>query len=69
MFITDECYGKWKKRGDYCYIFKRRENTWQEASKFCKSQNAQLTSIEDQDENDFIQGKLPYYRPLYYKNK
>ena len=51
------CPRGWEKNGEFCYSIKSELKTWNEALNFCKESGGNLASIEDQQENDFIQSK------------
>ena len=56
----------WKPEFGKCYYIINEDMTWNEANQVCKevypnSTEATLTSVESQEENDFILSLLPFY--------
>nr|XP_006816218.1 PREDICTED: uncharacterized protein LOC102809517 [Saccoglossus kowalevskii] len=52
------CDAGWTLHGDYCYLFDTTIKTVHGAQDSCGSHNAMLASIEDEDEQSFINGRV-----------
>jgi len=50
------CPPGWDRFGDYCYWLNTDLLNWQEAEAACQAEDADLTSIHSQEEQDFLNG-------------
>ncbi|KAJ6658307.1 hypothetical protein lerEdw1_020579 [Lerista edwardsae] len=48
------CPERWQQRGDNCYYFSVKWNTWEESKALCTTLNSRLLKIESKDELEFI---------------
>merc|ERR1719206_1512697 len=55
---TDVCLEGWTRKDKKCYKFFDTKTSWEKAQATCQKNGADLVSIEDQAENDFIAGTL-----------
>ena len=55
--ITVGCPAEWKMYGESCYLFIDQLKTWPEANRFCGLFGGHLASINDKEEDKFIQSK------------
>ena len=57
--LTYQCDAGWSGFEDHCYFFSKGKRTWQEARAVCEQEGADLATIQNQGENDFIFQELP----------
>ncbi|XP_066468759.1 oxidized low-density lipoprotein receptor 1 [Tiliqua scincoides] len=48
------CPERWQQRGDNCYFFSAKWNTWEESRALCTTFNSRLLKIQSKDELEFI---------------
>ena len=54
------CPGKgWIDYKSSCYLLLQEKKNWKGALQYCRKQGADLASIGDKEENDFIYSQLP----------
>ena len=54
FYLTAACQEGWKEFNGGCYLFGHKLLTWEKAADYCKNLGANLVSIQNQEENDFI---------------
>lgn len=52
--VVVECPPTWFTRRGYCYHFLIASKTWEEASRSCQKDGAELVTISDKAENDYL---------------
>ncbi|KAK6969997.1 C-type mannose receptor 2, partial [Biomphalaria glabrata] len=57
----DSCGQGWIQYKNYCYLLVQSNLTWSEAKSKCLQRSSELTSINSQEENQFIFSRLPKY--------
>ena len=60
LFVTDFCDYRWEKHDEFCYMFKKDAKPFDDAVKYCKNNGAEIVTITNQEENDFIKRELLY---------
>ena len=54
-----DCQEGWMGYRSNCYFVNRTKTTWQGAVSYCRLNGAELTSIAEEGEHDFITSQLP----------
>ncbi|KAJ7316250.1 hypothetical protein JRQ81_002412, partial [Phrynocephalus forsythii] len=52
--ICSPCPEKWLQRGENCYFFTTKWNSWEEGKTQCTTLNSRLLKIENKEELEFI---------------
>ncbi|XP_069904423.1 killer cell lectin-like receptor subfamily G member 1 [Oryctolagus cuniculus] len=54
------CQRQWVCCGTNCYYFSKEETTWNESAKSCQDKKSHLVTINDKEEQNFIQTQTKY---------
>lgn len=59
LFLPAACPVGWKAYKEHCYIHQSQSSSqWMDGEASCAATAGHLTTVEDQDENDFIQSMI-----------
>ena len=54
----DNCLGDWKAFGDHIYLWQDSAKSWNDAEAICACCNGRLTSVADQQVQDFLTSEM-----------
>ncbi|XP_052064375.1 CD209 antigen-like protein C [Mytilus californianus] len=58
VFANSGCRKDWKRFRDHCYYISKQRTSWFEAERHCRAEGSSLSSINDDNENNWIKSKL-----------
>ena len=58
MVSALKCPDGWDRHENFCYLLAKEKKIWEDASMQCKTFGGNMASIQDQEENLFLQGEF-----------